>query len=197
VETNMKNICVFCGSHKGNNSVYEEAAQKLGAIIARHNVGLVYGGGGIGLMGTIADTVLKNSGKVIGVIPKSLVDQELAHSSLSELHVVKTMHERKALMSELSDAFIAMPGGMGTLEEFAEIVTWAQLGFHMKPFGLLNIAHYYDGLIEFFRHGVKEGFIHQRHIDMIIIDEDPDRLFTRISQSCIRPFTSENLQERI
>ena len=145
----MKNICVFCGSNRGNNPEYIKAAHLLGETIARKDLTLIYGGGNVGMMGALADSVLQSGGKVTGVITQKLVQLELAHLNLTELIVVETMHERKSIMSELAGAFIALPGGFGTLEEIFEVLTWGQLGIHRKPCGLLNINHYFDELIHF------------------------------------------------
>lgn len=155
----IKNICVFCGSSRGSRSEYETAARELGRAIVRRGYGLVYGGARVGLMGLVADEVLANGGEVAGVIPEILMGKELAHTSLTKLLVVKSMHERKAKMEELSDAFVALPGGFGTFEEFCEIITWAQLGLHRKPCGILNVGNYYDPLLAQFDHAVEEAFI--------------------------------------
>ena len=175
----MKRICVFCGSSDGANGLYTQAAQQLGAVLAHQGITLVYGGGHVGLMGAVADATLAHGGEVIGVIPQALMDKELAHRSLTELYVTGSMHERKAMMTELSDGFIALPGGFGTYDELCEIVTWAQLGFHRKPIGLLNIAGFYDGLLTFFNHATHEGFIRDQHRGMIqISDNSADLLDT-------------------
>jgi uncharacterized protein (TIGR00730 family) len=176
----MNRICVFCGSSTGFNPVYQEAAQALGRALARSGVGLVYGGGNVGLMGTIADAVMKNGGEVTGVIPEALVERELAHGDVTELIVVRSMHERKARMAELSNAFIAMPGGYGTFEEFCEIITWAQLGLHRKPCGILNVAGYYDPLLTLFDRAVTEGFLRLNNRQIVIEESDPDRLLHSI-----------------
>jgi hypothetical protein len=176
----IKRICVFCGSNPGNNPEYVKAAHALGECIAKSGAELVYGGGNVGIMGEIANAVLAGGGRAIGVIPKTLVDKELAHRSLTELRVVNTMHERKALMSELSDAFIALPGGIGTLEEFFEVLTWAQLGFQKKPCGLLNIAGYYDHLIAFIDKMVSEGFLNESHRELMVIEKDPDAIIEKL-----------------
>jgi uncharacterized protein (TIGR00730 family) len=178
----MKRICVYCGSSNGTRQSYIEAARALGASLVRRGFGLVYGGSNVGLMGALADTVLAQGGEVIGIIPEPLVAREVAHTGLSDLRVVGSMHERKALMSELADAFIAMPGGFGTLEEFCEIVTWVQLGLHRKPCGLLNVAGYYDGLLSFLNHAVAEGFILPKYKAIILADSEPDDLLERISK---------------
>lgn len=177
----MKRICVFCGSNKGSRPVYAEAAVELGRILARQKLELVYGGGCVGLMGILADSVLEQGGHVIGVIPEALVAKEVAHKGLPDLRVVKSMHERKALMAELSDGFIALPGGFGTYEEFCEILTWAQLGLHKKPFGLLNVAGFYDPLLSLFDHSVTEGFIRQAHRDLVMVEESPEILLQRLA----------------
>jgi hypothetical protein len=155
----MNRVCVFCGSGIGVRPIHAEAARALGQELLRLGAGLVYGGGNVGLMGTIADTVMRGGGEVIGVIPEALVERELAHGDITELIIVRSMHERKAKMAELSDAFIAMPGGYGTFEEFCEIVTWAQLGLHRKPCGILNVDGYYDPLLTLFDRAVAEGFL--------------------------------------
>ncbi|MGA7931996.1 MAG: TIGR00730 family Rossman fold protein [Kovacikia sp.] len=172
----MKYLCVFCGSNNGARSVYKLAAQELGRVLAGRGLGLVYGGGNVGLMGTIADAILEAGGEAIGVIPQALVAKELAHRGLSQLHVVGSMHERKALMAELSDGFMAMPGGFGTFEEFCEVLTWAQLGFHKKPCGLLNVEGYYDRLIAMFDHAVEEQFVRPPHRSMVLVDSRIDAL---------------------
>ncbi|MEP6754008.1 MAG: TIGR00730 family Rossman fold protein, partial [Chthonomonadales bacterium] len=161
-EYQFNSICVFCGSSPGANPVYLEAANEVGKYLADNGITLIYGGGQLGLMGAIADATLANGGKVIGVIPDALAVAEVAHARLTELHVVKTMHERKALMAELSDAFIALPGGFGTFEEYCEMLTWGQLDIHRKPVGLLNVNNYFDPLIQLFDHANSEGFIHDR-----------------------------------
>ena len=175
----MKRICVFCGSSPGAKSDYVLAAKQLGYILARNDLGLVYGGARVGLMGKIAEAVLEKGGEAIGVIPKGLVDKEVAFTGLADLRVVDSMHERKALMADLSDGFIALPGGLGTIEEFYEVITWAQLGIHPKPCGLLNINHYYDRLIDFLDHTVNEKFVEMEHRSMILMDENPEKLLQK------------------
>jgi uncharacterized protein (TIGR00730 family) len=175
----MKRVCVFCGSAVGANPLYAEAAAKLGRTLARRGLGLVYGGGSIGLMGAVADAVLAEGGEVVGVIPKALQLRELAHGRLTTLHVVGSMHERKAKMAELAHAFIALPGGIGTLEEFAEILTWAQLGLHQRPCGLLDVAGYYRPLIAFFDHSAAEGFVRPEHRQLVLVADDPEVLLDR------------------
>lgn len=176
----INRICVFCGSNPGRDPLYVKAAHVLGESIARNGVELVYGGGNVGIMGETANAVLAAGGRAIGVIPKTLVDKELAHRSLTELHVVNTMHERKALMSELSDAFIALPGGIGTIEEFFEVLTWAQLGLQKKPCALLNVSGYYDHLIAFIDKMVCEGFLHESHRGLMVIGDDPAAIIEKI-----------------
>src|SRR5215471_18265386 len=164
----LKRVCVFCGSNVGARSAYVEAAESLGKLLVDRKMGLVYGGGKVGLMGKVADTVLAAGGEVIGVIPQSLMRREIAHAGLTDLRVVDSMHQRKALMAELSDAFIALPGGFGTFEELCEIVTWAQLGLHAKPCGVLNVEGYYDQLLGLFDHGVEEKFLHPVNRALVI-----------------------------
>lgn len=155
----IKSICVYCGASSGSSPVYADAARALARAMVARRIALVYGGGNVGLMGVIADEVMRLGGEATGVIPQALLDKEVGHTQLTRLHIVKDMHERKAMMAELSDGFIAMPGGMGTLEELFEVLTWSQLGFHDKPIGLLNVGGFYDGLIAFVRHQVAEGFL--------------------------------------
>jgi uncharacterized protein (TIGR00730 family) len=178
----MKSICVYCGSNFGERGSYLEAAQSLGAEMAKRGITLVYGGGNVGLMGAIADSVLVAGGKVIGVIPQALVDKEVAHTGLSDLRVVGSMQERKSLMADLSDGFIALPGGLGTLEEFCEVATWTQLGFHKKACGLLNIDGFYGGLLSFLDHATKEKFIRPEHRRIVLVAEDPVELIENLSQ---------------
>ena len=174
----MKRVCVFCGSYIGNHPVYAEAARALGEGMARRNWTLVYGGAKAGLMGIVADAVISNGGSAIGVIPYALGDKELAHQGLTELRFVDTMHERKAMMENLSDAFIVLPGGFGTMDEFFEIVTWAQLGIHQKAIGLLSIQDYYRPLVQFIDHVVAEGFIKPHQREIIQSSPDPEALLT-------------------
>ena len=176
----MKRICVYCGSSTGNQPIYTEMAEAMGALLARRGIGLVYGGGNVGLMGIIADAALAGGGEVIGVIPRSLADREVAHAGVSDLRVVDSMHTRKALMAELSDAFVAMPGGVGTFEEFFEAVTWTQLGVHRKPCGLLNVGGFYTPLAAFIDQAVSEGFIKPTHRAMIVVDDNPERLLNSL-----------------
>ncbi len=172
----MKNVCVYCGSSSGRRKDYAEAAAALAAQLVKHNMNLVYGGASVGIMGEIADAVLDAGGQVIGVMPRALVEKEVQHDGLTELLVVDSMHERKLRMAEISDGFIAMPGGLGTLEELFEILTWAQLGFHQKPCALLNVASYYDKLSAFLNHAVEEQFIKSVHSHMLLIEENPEKI---------------------
>ena len=172
----MRQICVFCGSRSGVSYAYEEGARRLGWALAKAGITLVYGGGRVGLMGVLADTVLGSGGEVIGVIPKALVRREVAHAGLSDLRVVGSMHERKALMSELSEGFVMLPGGIGTLEEFFEVLSWAQLGVHSKPCGLLNVEDYYEPLLAFLDHAVVRGFLSEQHRSMVLVKTEPELL---------------------
>ena len=176
----MKSICVFCGSSSGKGVNHLTAAQKLGKIIAEENITLVYGGGNVGIMGELANSALQYNGKVIGVIPEDLVAREAALKEVTELRIVKSMHERKAMMSELSEGFIAMSGGIGTLEEFFEAWTWAQLGIHNKPIGILNVDGYYDRLIDFINVSVEQEFVYKNNLDMIVIDKDAKSLIGKM-----------------
>ncbi len=169
----MKSICVFCGSSYGALEAYADIARETGRAIAEQGYTLVYGGAKVGLMGTVADAALEAGGKVIGVLPRSLQDKEIGHEGLSELHLVDSMHERKAMMADLSDAFIALPGGVGTLEEIFEVWTWGQLGYHKKPCGFLNAEGYYDHLIAFLDHQTEQGFTKQVMRDMAQIASSP------------------------
>ncbi len=175
----MKRICVFCGSSPGLGSEYLEAARHLGYALAVKDLGLVYSGAKVGMMGEIAKAVLEKGGEVIGVIPKGLVEKEVAFTRLSDLRVVDSMHERKALMADLADGFIALPGGLGTIEEFFEVATWAQLGIHPKPCGLLNVKQYYNRLLDFLDHMVSEKFVESEHRLMILVDENPEELLQK------------------
>ncbi len=177
----MTRLCVFCGSSVGSNPAYAEAAVTLGALLARRGIGLVYGGGNVGLMGVIADAALTAGGEVIGVIPKALADREVAHHGVTELRVVDSMHTRKAMMADLSDAFIAMPGGVGTFEEFFEAITWTQLGLHRKACGLLNVADFYTPLAAFIDQAVSDGFIKPVHRAAIVVDDNPERLLDTLT----------------
>ena len=176
----MKSICVYCGSSPGLNPKFLDAATTLGNLLAKDGITLVYGGGNVGLMGAVADGAISKGGKVIGVIPQSLADKELAHPDLAELHVVQSMHERKMLMAELSDAFVALPGGIGTLEEILEVLTWTQLGFHHKPCAFLNIAGFYDSLLQFLQSTVEQRFLRQDYLDSILVDNEPTSLLENL-----------------
>jgi uncharacterized protein (TIGR00730 family) len=179
----MKRICVFCGSSPGSRPEYRAAAEELGTQLARRNIGLVYGGGNVGLMGVLADAVLKGGGEAQGVIPENLMVREIGHRGLSKLHVVRSMHERKALMADLSDGFIALPGGFGTLEEFCEIVTWAQLGLHEKPCGILNVLGYYSTLLAMFDHAVEERFLKPENRALVLArGESPTELLQALAE---------------
>ncbi|MGM8365706.1 TIGR00730 family Rossman fold protein [Virgibacillus sp. W0181] len=175
----MKRITVFCGSSMGASSTYKEAAIQLGKELVKQEITLVYGGASVGLMGTVADTVLQAGGQAIGVIPQMLEEREISNLELTELHIVDSMHSRKAKMADLADGFIALPGGAGTLEEFAEIFTWAQLGVHQKPIGLLNANHFFDPLIAFLDHMYTEKFMQERHRHLALVDEDPAKLIEK------------------
>ena len=172
----MRRVCVFCGSSSGARAAYEQSAREVGRLLAERNLGLVYGGARVGLMGAVADAALAAGGEVIGIIPHSLVRKEVAHETLHDLRMVDTMHERKAQMADLADAFVALPGGCGTFEEFFEIVTWAQIGLHRKPCGLLNVAGYYDPLLALLDHAVTEQFVRPEHRRIVCADTDPARL---------------------
>ena len=176
----MKRICVYCGSSPGGHAAYRDAARDLGTTLVGANLELVYGGGDVGLMGEVANAVLDAGGAAIGVIPEFLVPQ-VSHRKLTALHVVPSMHERKQMMADLSDGFIALPGGFGTLEEVTEVLTWAQLGLHVKPCRLLNVAGYFDHLLAFLDHAVREGFIRQAYRDMLLVSADPDELLKQFS----------------
>ena len=166
-------ICVYCGSSPGRDPAYVAAAHAMGRSLAERGLGLVYGGGHVGLMGAVADAALAAGGEVVGVIPQALADREIAHRGLTELRVVGSMHERKLLMAELSSGFVALPGGMGTLEELFEVYTWTQLGLHAKPLGLLNAGRYYDGLVAFLDHAVAERFVTREHRAMLVVGTEP------------------------
>jgi uncharacterized protein (TIGR00730 family) len=176
----MKRICVNCGSSPGFDAAYMAMARRLGQALIDHQLELVYGGACVGLMGQVADAVLEAGGTVIGVIPRSFA-HKVSHSGLSELHVVDSMHERKAMMFELSDAFIALPGGFGTLEEIAELLTWAQLGLHAKPCGLINVGGYFDPLLAFLDQAVAKGFMKREHCDMLLIAQEPEDMLGRLA----------------
>jgi len=176
----MKRICVFCGSNQGARPEYRRAAIELAEELAARRIGLVYGGASVGLMGIIADRMLSCGGEVVGVIPRMLVDKEVAHRKLTELHEVNSMHERKALMAELVDGFATLPGGFGTLEEFTEVVSWRLLGLHQKPCGLLNVGGYFDGVLQFLDYAVAQQFIKPRHRANILVEQYPAQLVERL-----------------
>ena len=175
----IRRLAVFCGSNPGARPEYVAAARSLGTLLCERGIGVVYGGSSVGLMAALADTMLENRGDIVGVIPRMLVEREVANSALSDLRIVESMHERKALMAELADGFMALPGGIGTLEEFFEIWTWAQLGMHDKPCGLLNVAGYFDGLLEFLDRAVTEKFVRDVHRGMVVVESDPADLLAR------------------
>jgi uncharacterized protein (TIGR00730 family) len=172
---------VFCGSSAGTRDIYQQAAQTVGRMLCQRGIELVYGGGRVGLMGIVADACLSEGGRVIGVIPQALADREVAHTGLTELRIVGSMHERKALMADLSDAFVSLPGGFGTWEEFFEVLTWAQLGIQRKACGVLNVNGYYDPLIAMADRALSEGFLREGHRDLLLSDADPERLLDRLS----------------
>jgi uncharacterized protein (TIGR00730 family) len=178
----MKNVCVYCGSNPGKLPEYREAARVLGRELASRDLGLVYGGASVGIMGAVADAVLESGGKAVGIIPFSLATKEVSHDGLDQLIVVDSMHERKAKMAELSDGFIALPGGWGTIEEIFEMLTWAQLGFHEKPCGLLNVASYYDHLFTFLENAIEQQFVKEEYRPMIIMEETPGVLLNRFGE---------------
>jgi uncharacterized protein (TIGR00730 family) len=178
----LKNICVYCGSSSGVAKEYQQAAHDLGSILAQRNIGLIYGGGRVGLMGTLADAVLKSGGRVTGIIPQHLLDLELGHSGITSLVPVSTMHTRKHAMAEQADAFIALPGGIGTAEEVLEILTWLQLGLHVKPVALLNVLDYYRKLLDFLDHMTGEGFLLPEHRRLLIVESEIPRLLSRLEQ---------------
>lgn len=190
----MKRICVFCGSSSGSRPEYRAAAEEMGEELVRSNIGLVYGGGNVGLMGVLADAVLGAGGEVIGVIPENLMAREVGHNGLTKLHVVRSMHERKALMADLSDAFVAMPGGYGTLEEFCEVVTWAQLGLHAKPCGVLNVLGYYSPLLAMFDHAVEERFLKPENRGLVLARDSVVGLLGALEEW--RPVRVEKWQDR-
>ncbi|MBK7647496.1 MAG: TIGR00730 family Rossman fold protein [Betaproteobacteria bacterium] len=197
----MKRICVFCGSNAGHNPIYRTEAEKLGRLLAARGIELVYGAGNIGLMGAVADACLAAGGKVIGVIPEALMGKEVAgravdHRALTRIEVVDSMHTRKARMAELSEGFIALPGGFGTFEEFCEILTWGQLGFHAKPMGLLNVNGFYDPLLSLFDHAVSEGFLRAQNRAMALADTDIERLLGTMSSYQAEPVSKWLKEEK-
>jgi uncharacterized protein (TIGR00730 family) len=185
----VKNVCVFCGSSMGRRPGYARAARALGTSLAGNGLGLVYGGGSIGLMGVVADAALEGGSPVIGVIPKALARREIAHHGLTRLEVVPSMHARKARMAALSDAFVAMPGGIGTLEELFEVLTWGYLGIHSKPVGLLDVGGYWKPLIRLLDHAVEEGFLRPAHRKLVVVDRSPARLLARLARHRVPPAT--------
>lgn len=189
----MKRICVFCGSREGARPTYIEAAKSMGSLLAREGIGLVYGGGGIGLMKILSDAVLDEGGEVIGVIPQVLTTMEIANPRVTDLRIVGSMHERKALMAELSNAFIALPGGYGTLEEFCEVLTWAQLGLHQKPCGILNVAGFYDPLLAQLDHQMAEGFLSPTMRTLVIESNEPAQLLATL-QAYRSPVTEQPIR---
>jgi uncharacterized protein (TIGR00730 family) len=176
----VRRICVFCGASPGARPEYADATAEFARLLVAERIGVVFGGGGVGLMGALADAVLAEGGEITGVIPRALLDREIAHRDVADMRVVGSMHERKALMAELSDAFVALPGGIGTLEELFEVYTWAQLGLHRKPCALLNVARYYDGIASFLAHAVEERFLRLEHLDVLMVERDPQALIERL-----------------
>ena len=177
----IKKLAVYCGSSAGVSDLYREGAELLADVLSAAGIAVVYGGAKVGLMRMLADRMLANNGQVIGVIPQALVDVEVAHDGLSELHIVKDMHARKALMAELADGFIMLPGGTGSLDEFFEVTTWAKLGYHAKPCGILNTNGYYDSLLQFLDHAVGQGFMKQPHRNMMMVDDQPSALLDKLA----------------
>jgi uncharacterized protein (TIGR00730 family) len=177
----MRRVCVYAGSNPGNDPLYAEAARGFATELAHRGIGLVYGGGKVGLMGVLADTILAHGGEAIGVMPQALIDREIGHPGLTELKIVDSMHERKALMADLSDAFVAVPGGIGTLEELIEVYTWSQLGIHQKACGVLNVDGYYDHLARFLDHAVLRGFLKPEHRAVLSVADDPAHLLDRLA----------------
>ena len=182
----LKRICVFCGSSSGTREIYVQSAREVGRLLCEREIELVYGGGKVGLMGAVADACLSAGGRVIGVIPQLLVDKEVAHQGLTELRVVQTMHERKAMMADLADAFLALPGGFGTWDELCEVVTWSQIGIQRKASAILNVNGYYDPLLAMADRAVSEGFLRDAYRELLLTDTDPARLLDRI-ENCVIP----------
>ena len=180
-------LCVFCGANHGRRPAYREAAHHLGQLLAQRGITLVYGGGNVGLMGTLADACLAGGGRVIGVIPSALAEKEIAHTGLTEMHVVGSMHERKALMADLADAFLTLPGGFGTWDEFCEALTWTQLGLQKKACSFLNVEGYYDALLELVERAAEDGFIRAEHRELLLVDSDAARLLDRL-QDFVVPY---------
>jgi uncharacterized protein (TIGR00730 family) len=183
----LRRICVFCGSSSGTRPAYSQAAQTVGRLLCRRGIELVYGGGHVGLMGIVADACLNEGGRVIGVIPQALADKEVAHAGLTELRIVGSMHERKFVMAQLSDAFLALPGGYGTWEEFFEVLTWSQLGIHSKPCAILNVDGYYDPLLQMADKASADGFLRDAHRNLLLADVDPEHLLDRLSNTVVAP----------
>jgi uncharacterized protein (TIGR00730 family) len=181
----IQRLCVFCGSSSGTRPVYAEAAAQLGRDLAKSKIALVFGGGRVGLMGILADFVLAAGGQAIGVMPRALVEKEIAHTSLTELHVVESMHQRKSLMADLADAFLLLPGGFGSWEEFCEVLTWLQLGIHRKPCAILNVAGYYNGLLSLADHALAEGFLRPAHHEMVIVADHPQAALSQLTSASI------------
>ncbi len=177
----LNSVCVFCASSIGAKPVYAESARRFGEALAARGIALVFGGGCVGLMGVLADAAIDAGGRAIGVIPRALVEREIAHRGLTTLHVVETMHERKQRMADLADAFVMLPGGFGTWDEFCEVVTWAQLGIHRKPLGVLNVGGYYDPMLAMADRAVAEGFVSAAQRDRLVVDDDEDRLLDRLA----------------
>jgi uncharacterized protein (TIGR00730 family) len=178
----LERVCVFCGSSRGSRPVYADAAARIGRVMAALGLGLVYGGGRVGLMGVVADAALGGGGEVVGIIPEALAQKEVAHAGLTELIVVGSMHERKARMAERSDAFLALPGGIGTFEEFFEVLTWAALGIHAKPIAILNTDGYYDPLLSLLEHARSERFVRPEHLELLLVGDDPEKLIERLTR---------------
>ena len=181
----IQRLCVFCGSSSGNRLIYAEAAAQLGRDLAKSKIALVFGGGRVGLMGILADSVLSAGGQAIGVMPRALVEKEIAHTSLTEMHVVESKHQRKALMADLADAFLLLPGGFGSWEEFCEVLTWLQLGIHRKPCAILNVAGYYNGLLLLADHALAEGFVRPAHHKMVIVADHPRAALSQLASASI------------
>ncbi|HMC88250.1 MAG TPA: TIGR00730 family Rossman fold protein [Gemmataceae bacterium] len=192
----MRRLCVFCGSSPGQRPIHAESARSLGMIMAARGLALVYGGGHVGLMGVLADAVLEAGGEVIGVIPQSMVDKELAHTGISKLHIVGTMHERKALMADLADGFAALPGAFGTADELFEILTWAQLGLHAKPVGILNVDGFFQALLAWLDHAVAEGFLKPRHRQLLQEAGDAEKLVDLLISYRPEPVEGKWLERR-
>jgi uncharacterized protein (TIGR00730 family) len=190
----FRRLCVFCGTNAGARPEYGKAARQLGELLAEEDIELVYGGASVGIMGELADAVQEHGGHVTGIIPQQLIQKEEAHRGIPDLIVVASMHQRKSQMADLSDGFVALPGGIGTLEGFFELVTWGQLGIHSKPSGILNVAGYFDGLTGFLDHAVKEGFLTPHHRDSIMVETDPRTLLTRMR--AFKPAEGERLMGR-